>query len=61
MVLKKKGQSTLEYITVFVAIIAAIVLVAFKVLQPSVNKIIESSANKIDQAATKFNTSNVLE
>lgn len=54
MLKKMKGQSTLEYITVFVAIVAAIVLVAANVLRPSINKIFDASANKINAAATIF-------
>jgi len=57
MLKKTKGQSTLEYITVFVAIVAAIVLVAAAILKPSVNKIFDASANKINAAAAAFSNS----
>jgi uncharacterized protein (UPF0333 family) len=51
---RKKGQSTLEYITVFVAIVAVIVFVAFTVMRPAVNRVMGAAANKIDSAAVRF-------
>lgn len=56
---KRKGQSTLEYITVFVAIVAAIVAVAFTKLKPAVNNVIDSAANKITDATTEFDSADL--
>ncbi len=55
MLSKKKGQSTLEYIIVFSAIVAAIMLVAWKVLNPAMNRVMDSAANQINNAASSFN------
>ncbi len=51
----KRGQSTLEYITVFAAIIAAIVVFAYLKLKPAVTKVLDSSSNRIQAAADEFN------
>jgi len=53
---KRKAQSTLEYIVVFSAIVAAIVVFAYSKLKPSVEKVMDSSAGKINAAATQFDT-----
>lgn len=53
---REKGQSTLEYITVFAAIVAAIVIFAFAKLKPAVEDVMDSSAGKITNAASEFNT-----
>jgi len=55
---KRKGQSTLEYITLFAAIVAAIVIFAYLKLKPAVESVMNSSANKITTAADKFQTTN---
>ena len=60
MLRKRKGQSTLEYITVFVAIVAAIILFAFSRLKPAVESIVNVSAGKITSAATTFNAANII-
>lgn len=51
---KKKGQSTLEYITVFAAIIAAVLIFAFAKLKPAVENVMGSAATKVNTAATNF-------
>ena len=51
---RKKGQSTLEYITVFVAIVAVIVFVAFTVMRPAVNSVMGAAANKVTAAGASF-------
>lgn len=57
MLKKMKGQSTLEYITVFVAVVVAIVLLAANILRPSINKVLEASADRINAAAANFQSS----
>jgi uncharacterized protein (UPF0333 family) len=54
MLRKRKGQSTLEYIVVFAAIVAAILGFAFIKLQPAVESVMDSSALQITNAATNF-------
>ncbi|MFH1397221.1 MAG: hypothetical protein ABIH27_01550 [Candidatus Omnitrophota bacterium] len=54
MLRKIKGQSTLEYIAVFVAIVAAIVAVAYSTLSPAVGNVMTNSATKITNAASSF-------
>lgn len=56
MLVKKKGQSTLEYITVFAAIVAAIVIFAFAKLKPAVENVMDSTSTKITDAATSFSS-----
>jgi Flp pilus assembly pilin Flp len=55
MVRKNKGQSTLEYVAVFAAIVAAIVVFAWSQLNPAVQSVMDSSATKITTATTDFN------
>lgn len=50
----KRGQSTVEYVIVFTAIAAAIILAATTVIKPSVNKIYHDSGNSIGGAGTFF-------
>jgi len=54
MLRKKRGQSTLEYITLFAAIVAAIVLFAYAKMKPAMEKVMDSSATKITNAAANF-------
>jgi len=51
---KKKGQSTLEYITVFAAIVAAIVIFSYSNLKPAVENMMNASATKINNATSNF-------
>lgn len=55
MLRERKAQSTLEYITVFTAIVAAIVVLAYAVLKPAVGKLMNAAADKIGDAADQFN------
>jgi len=59
MLKRKKGQSTLEYIIVFVAIVAAIMLTAWAFLGPTMNKVMNSAAGRINNAATAFGSANI--
>lgn len=52
---KSRAQSTLEYITVFSAIVAAILVLAYTKLKPAVGKVLDSAADKIESSADKFN------
>ena len=52
----KKGQSTLEYITVFMAVIAVIVMFAHAALRPSVQDVVNASADRISNASEVFNS-----
>lgn len=49
-----KGQSTLEYIAVFVAIVAAIALFTYSKISPAMQKVMDSAASKINTAAANF-------
>lgn len=51
---KRNAQSTLEYITVFAAIVAAVLVFAYAKLKPSVQKVMDSAATKIGSAADDF-------
>ena len=51
---KRKAQSTLEYITVFAVIVAAIVIFAYKSLNPAVQNMLNASATKINNATSNF-------
>ena len=51
---KNKGQSTLEYIAVFAAIVGAIVFFAWSKMKPAVQNVMDSSATKITTAADSF-------
>ncbi len=55
---KRRGQSTLEYIIVFTAIVAAILIFAYKTLNPAVGNVMGSAASRITNAADTFNTTN---
>lgn len=54
MLTKRKGQSTLEYITVFAAIVAAILVFAYTKLNPAVQSVLNASATKITNATANF-------
>lgn len=58
MLRSRRAQSTLEYITVFAVAVAAIVGLAYTVLRPAISKMLDSSANRITNAATDFDNSN---
>ncbi|MDO8748254.1 MAG: hypothetical protein Q7J72_03945 [Candidatus Omnitrophota bacterium] len=51
---RRKGQSTLEYITVFAAIVAAIVIFSYSTLKPAVQNMMNASATKINNATSSF-------
>jgi len=51
----KKGQSTLEYVLVLTAIIAAIVVVAMSVLRPRVNDSMTYVADQMNTAVHRIN------
>jgi uncharacterized membrane protein len=51
---KRNAQSTLEYIALFAAVVAAIAVMAYTKLQPAVESILDSAASKISEAATNF-------
>jgi len=57
MLNRTKGQSTLEYIAVFAAIVGAIVILAYTKMKPAVEKVMDSSAAKVTQSATDFSAS----
>lgn len=45
--LNKRGQSTLEYVIIWTAIVAAILLAANAYLRPAIEGAVESTSNKI--------------
>ena len=53
---KKKGQSTMEYIVLFAAVVAAILAFAYTSLRGGVKRVLDESGNKIDASADKFAT-----
>lgn len=55
MLRKTRGQSTLEYVMVFAAVVAALILVVYNGLNPSVGRLVGAAATKMDTAATAFN------
>ncbi len=55
---KRKGQSTLEYITVFAAIVAAILIFAYGALKPAVKNVLDASATRITNATGNFTAGN---
>lgn len=56
---KKKGQSTLEYITIFVAIVAAVIILAYAKFRPAVESLYNGVANRLSNAATTFQSGNL--
>jgi uncharacterized protein (UPF0333 family) len=56
MLRSKKGQSTMEYIVLFAAVVAAILAFAYTSLRGGVQKVMTESGNKITSAANSFKT-----
>ena len=54
MLRTKKAQSTLEYIIIFVAIVVAVFVVAYKALKPAVESTSNQAADQITAAADRF-------
>ena len=54
MLKSKKAQSTLEYITVFVIVIAAIVAFAAGALRPATERVLTNTGTRIDTASPQF-------
>lgn len=55
MLRREKAQSTLEYIIVFSAIVAAILVFAYSKMKPAVEQVFNSSAAKITNATNNTN------
>ena len=55
MLRTKKAQSTLEYIIIFVAIVAAVFTLAYKTIKPGVERVINASAREMTTSAANFN------
>jgi Flp pilus assembly pilin Flp len=55
-VLRRSGQSTLEYVIVLTAIIAAILLAAAQFIKPSVNKVFCEVGSSMDASSGRFGT-----
>lgn len=51
----RKGQSTLEYITIFTAIVVAILVFAYTKFRPAVERVLDQSAQEIKEEVAKFN------
>lgn len=51
----KKAQSTLEYIIIFVAIVAAVFVLAYSTLRPGVKSVVDGAAREMTAAAGRFN------
>ena len=56
MLRKIKGQSTLEYVALFMLVVIVIVALIYAAVQPGVKKMIENAGSKITNAATSFGT-----
>lgn len=56
--LKKKGQSTLEYILVFTAIIAGIIFAASKFIQPRVTGSLDHVSGEMKRQVEKIRFGN---
>jgi len=54
MLRSKKGQSTLEYIVLFAAVVAAIIAFAYTNLRTGVQSVQQEAGNKITGAAASF-------
>jgi len=50
----KAGQSTMEYVIVLTAIIAAILFAAVTFIKPSVNKVYNETSSRMDAATTFY-------
>lgn len=48
---KKKAQSTLEYIIVFVVIVTAVLVLAYNALTPGVKSVLKQSADQMTSHA----------
>lgn len=55
--LREAGQSTLEYVIVLTAIVAAILFAASQFIKPSVNKVYSDAGNTINRSGTLFGNS----
>ena len=51
---KRKGQSTLEYMIIFLVVVAAIAAFAWNALNPSVSNLLNKAADKINSSADEF-------
>ena len=51
---KKRGQSTLEYIVLFAVIVAAVLAFTWLRMRPAVDRVMQSSADRITDAADNF-------
>ncbi|MDP2941491.1 MAG: hypothetical protein Q8N85_04490 [Candidatus Omnitrophota bacterium] len=51
----KKGQSTLEYIIIFVAIVGAILYAAKQVIQPAVQNMLTRASDQAERAVNHIN------
>ena len=47
----KRGQSTVEYVIVFTAIAAAIIVAAANIIRPAVNRVYNEAGGGIEHAA----------
>ncbi|RJP27416.1 MAG: class III signal peptide-containing protein [Candidatus Omnitrophota bacterium] len=52
--LSKRGQSTLEYVLILTAIIAAIILVANNFVRPRVGSSLDHVTNQMEQQANRI-------
>jgi len=49
-----RGQSTLEYLLVIAAVLAAVIVAASQFMKPAVNKMLEDSKTTIESASGKL-------
>lgn len=49
-----RGQSTLEYIVIFAAIVAVIVVIAYTTIRPSIVKMMGAAATRINNSSESF-------
>lgn len=53
-VFKRAGQSTLEYVIVLTAIVAAILFAASQFIKPSVNRVYGEAGNALNKSGNLF-------
>ncbi len=53
---KRKGQSILEYVIIFAAIVAAVIFGAKTFIQPAVQKVMQDASSAMETATGKLTT-----
>lgn len=51
---KRKGQSTLEYVALFMVVVITVVVIIYGIIQPGVNAMLTAAGTKITTAVAGF-------